>query len=223
MSLAAPSGARGLWGTSPMDSEACALQDEAMDDEATTAATEIPPPPPDPAPGPLPAPSLHRSRSHRVVAGVARGIADRFGVAPRVVRAGFIVLVFATGCRSPSLSSWLAADPRRGDRQVGPRALVADRHVPRPRGGTNRDRAGGPSRLDGDRPRRPGRRGGVGGMRGASLSVEPIAVGCRRGTDGGHLRHRWITNGDLSSGNRRYPLRLRRLRSRESRRRCWGA
>ncbi len=81
-------------------------------------ATEIPPPPPDPAPGPLPAPSLHRSRSHRVVAGVARGIAERYGVAPWVVRTGFIALCFCGRRRSPPLSGWLAADPRGRHRQV---------------------------------------------------------------------------------------------------------
>ncbi len=102
-----------------MDSEACALQDEAMDDEATTTATEIPPPPPDPATGPMPAPSLHRSRSHRVVAGVARGIADRFGVAPWVVRAGFIVLVFAAGVGALLyLAGWLLIPEEGTDRSV---------------------------------------------------------------------------------------------------------
>ena len=90
-----------------------------MDDEATTTATEIPPPPPDPAIGPVPAPSLHRSRSHRVVAGVARGIADRFGVAPWVVRAGFIVLVFAAGVGALLyLAGWLLIPEEGTDRSV---------------------------------------------------------------------------------------------------------
>jgi phage shock protein PspC (stress-responsive transcriptional regulator) len=90
-----------------------------MDDEATTTATEIPPPPPDPATGPVLGPSLHRSISHRVVAGVARGISDRFGVAPWVVRAGFIVLIFAAGVGALLyLAGWLLIPEEGTDRSV---------------------------------------------------------------------------------------------------------
>jgi phage shock protein PspC (stress-responsive transcriptional regulator) len=90
-----------------------------MEDEATTTATEIPPPPRDTATGPMPTPSLHRSRSNRVVAGVARGIADRFGVAPWVVRAGFIVLVFAAGVGALLyLAGWLLIPEEGTDRSV---------------------------------------------------------------------------------------------------------
>ena len=77
----------------------------------------MPPLPPDPAPGPLPAPSLHRSRSHRVVAGVARGIADRFGVAPGW-SCGFIVLVFAGVGALLYLAGWLLIPEERTDRSV---------------------------------------------------------------------------------------------------------
>ena len=89
-----------------------------MNDEATTTTADLPPPPP-PPPGPAPAPSLHRSRSHRVVAGVAGGIAERYGVALWVVRAGFIALCFAGGVGALLyLAGWLLIPEEGTDRSV---------------------------------------------------------------------------------------------------------
>ncbi len=68
---------------------------------------------------PAPAPSLHRSRSHRVVAGVAGGIAERFGVALWVVRAGFIALCFAGGVGVLLyLAGWLLIPEEGADKSV---------------------------------------------------------------------------------------------------------
>ena len=45
----------------------------------------------------VPRPSLHRSRSDRVVGGVAAGIGGHLGIDPLVVRIAFVVLAFAAG------------------------------------------------------------------------------------------------------------------------------
>ena len=49
------------------------------------------------APAADPRPGLRRSRRHRLVAGVAGGLAARLGVDPVVTRAAFVVLTFAGG------------------------------------------------------------------------------------------------------------------------------
>lgn len=53
--------------------------------------------PPQPDPGPAPRPRLRRSRSRRMLAGVARGISDRYGVDVGLVRVAFVVLACAWG------------------------------------------------------------------------------------------------------------------------------
>ncbi len=123
--------------------------------------------------------------------------------------------------RSPSLSGRLAADSRGGDRQVGPRDLVAGRYFTRPRGGAHRDRPGGPPRLDGDRPRRIGRRSRVGGVRDPPLPARPVAIGRPARRDNSRstppMDHRWRS----SSGNLQCRLRRHLLQGQESRRRSW--
>ena len=66
----------------------------------TATETPVPPPPaPElpPAPEPPPAPQLLRSRSRRMIAGVAGGIANRYDVDVSLVRVAFVVLAFLWG------------------------------------------------------------------------------------------------------------------------------
>ena len=73
---------------------------------------------------------FHRSRTDRVIAGVAAGIAERLGIDPIVIRLAFIVLAFAGGFGViVYLVSWLiAAEPVDDEVQVpstGLRQIVA--------------------------------------------------------------------------------------------------
>jgi phage shock protein PspC (stress-responsive transcriptional regulator) len=84
------------------------------------------PGPAGPAPGPGPRPGtgrrLVRRSDDRVIAGVASGIADHLGIAPWVVRIGFIVLVFFGGLGALAyLLGWLLI-PAAGSGQ----SLAAD-------------------------------------------------------------------------------------------------
>jgi len=45
----------------------------------------------------MPEKQLVRSRSNKVIAGVAGGLADYFNVDPVIIRIGFLLLVFAAG------------------------------------------------------------------------------------------------------------------------------
>ena len=63
--------------------------------------TEIPPPPPPPSGEPVDAgpfyEGLRRSRSDRVIAGVAGGLGHHFGIDPVIVRIGFVLLTIFGG------------------------------------------------------------------------------------------------------------------------------
>jgi phage shock protein PspC (stress-responsive transcriptional regulator) len=77
-----------------------------------TATQALPPPPAPPGGAPPGAPGtvrrLTRRADHRVVAGVAGGLADYLGVEPWLVRIGFIVLVFFGGFGALAyLIAWL--------------------------------------------------------------------------------------------------------------------
>jgi phage shock protein PspC (stress-responsive transcriptional regulator) len=52
--------------------------------------------------------ALHRGGPHRILAGVAVGLADYFDVDPTLVRVGFVVLTFLGGLAIPLyLAGWL--------------------------------------------------------------------------------------------------------------------
>ena len=74
------------------------MSDVPPTDETTT---ETPPPPPPPSGDPVdPGPfyeGLRRSRSDRVVAGVAGGLGHHFGIDPVIVRIGFVLLTLFGG------------------------------------------------------------------------------------------------------------------------------
>jgi signal transduction histidine kinase/phage shock protein PspC (stress-responsive transcriptional regulator) len=74
-------------------------------------------------------PSLRRSRSNRVIAGVAAGVGEHLGIDPLVVRIGFVLLTFAAGFGLVTyLLLWLLARPEPPD-AVPP---TARRKLPRP-------------------------------------------------------------------------------------------
>ncbi len=59
-------------------------------------------------PPPTPVERLHRCRDHRIVAGVAAGLADYLGVDTTLVRIGFVVLALLGGLAVPLyLAGWL--------------------------------------------------------------------------------------------------------------------
>ncbi len=71
-----------------------------MSDIPPTDDTTIPPPPPPPGAEPVDPPfseGLRRSRSDRVVAGVAGGLGHHFGIDPVIIRIGFVLLTIFGG------------------------------------------------------------------------------------------------------------------------------
>ena len=74
-------------------------------------------------------PSLRRSRSNRVIAGVAAGVGQHLGIDPLAVRVAFVLLTFAAGFGLVTyLLLWLLARPEPLDAV----AVTARRSLPRP-------------------------------------------------------------------------------------------
>jgi signal transduction histidine kinase len=74
-------------------------------------------------------PSLRRSRSNRVIAGVAAGVGQHLGIDPLAVRVAFVLLTFAGGFGLVTyLLLWLLARPEPLDAV----AVTARRPLPRP-------------------------------------------------------------------------------------------
>ncbi|HLA65182.1 MAG TPA: PspC domain-containing protein, partial [Candidatus Saccharimonadales bacterium] len=72
-----------------------------------------------------PRPRLERSRSDRVIAGVAAGIGQHLGIEPLVVRLAFVALSFAFGFGIVVyLLAWLLAPQEAADAAARPRARI---------------------------------------------------------------------------------------------------
>ncbi|MGH9081289.1 MAG: PspC domain-containing protein [Acidimicrobiales bacterium] len=70
---------------------------------------------------------LHRSRDHRMLAGVADGLADYFDIDTTLVRVGFVALALCGGLAVPLyLAGWLLIPEEGFDRSVAEDLL--DRH-----------------------------------------------------------------------------------------------
>ncbi len=66
-----------------------------------------------------PTPRLHRDADHRMLAGVAAGLADYFDVDPTLVRVGFVALTLMGGLAVPLyLAGWLLIPEEGADESV---------------------------------------------------------------------------------------------------------
>ncbi len=75
-----------------------------------------------------PADRLHRSRDHRMLAGVADGLADYFDVDTTLVRVGFVALALFGGVGVPLyLAGWLLIPDEGSDRSVAEDLLGRER------------------------------------------------------------------------------------------------
>jgi phage shock protein PspC (stress-responsive transcriptional regulator) len=71
---------------------------------------------------------LHRPRAHRMVAGVAVGMADYFDIDPMLVRMGFVVLTLLGGLALPLyLAGWLLIPEEGADYSVAEELLARER------------------------------------------------------------------------------------------------
>jgi phage shock protein PspC (stress-responsive transcriptional regulator) len=71
---------------------------------------------------------LHRPRAHRMVAGVAAGMADYFDIDPMLVRMGFVVLTLIGGLALPLyLAGWLLIPEEGADYSVAEELLARER------------------------------------------------------------------------------------------------
>jgi phage shock protein C len=83
--------------------------------------------------GPMSAPAepverLHRVAHHRMVAGVAGGLADYFDVDATIVRIGFVALAFLGGLAVPLyLAGWLLIPAEGADHSVAEELLERER------------------------------------------------------------------------------------------------
>ena len=71
---------------------------------------------------------LHRGGEHRMLAGVAVGLADYFDVDPTLVRIGFVALTFLGGLAVPLyLAGWLLIPEEGSDTSVAEDLLARER------------------------------------------------------------------------------------------------
>jgi phage shock protein PspC (stress-responsive transcriptional regulator) len=71
---------------------------------------------------------LHRGGAHRMLAGVAVGLADYFDIDPTLVRAGFVVLSFLGGLAVPLyLAGWLLIPEQGAEQSVAEELLARER------------------------------------------------------------------------------------------------
>ena len=72
---------------------------------------------------------LHRVADHRMVAGVAGGLADYFDVDPTIVRIGFVALAFLGGLAVPLyLAGWLLIPEEGSEESVAEELLERERN-----------------------------------------------------------------------------------------------
>ncbi len=105
---------------------------EANAERTETSTDAAPPEPAGPAAGSPRAHSgpdrLHRSRDHRMLAGVADGLADYFDIDTTLVRVGFVALALFGGLAVPLyLAGWLLIPEEGSDRSVAEELLGRDR------------------------------------------------------------------------------------------------
>jgi phage shock protein PspC (stress-responsive transcriptional regulator) len=90
------------------------------DHDAPSDETPTPPPPAED--------HLQRSSAHRMLAGVAGGLADYFDVDPTLVRVGFVVLSFLGGLAVPLyVAGWLLIPAEGADLSVAEELLARER------------------------------------------------------------------------------------------------
>jgi phage shock protein PspC (stress-responsive transcriptional regulator) len=71
---------------------------------------------------------LHRGGEHRMLAGVAVGLADYFDIDPTLVRIGFVALTFLGGLAVPLyLAGWLLIPEEGSDTSVAEDLLARER------------------------------------------------------------------------------------------------
>jgi phage shock protein PspC (stress-responsive transcriptional regulator) len=71
---------------------------------------------------------LHRGGEHRMLAGVAVGLADYFDIDPTLVRIGFVALTFLGGLAVPLyLAGWLLIPEEGTDTSVAEDLLARER------------------------------------------------------------------------------------------------
>ena len=71
---------------------------------------------------------LHRGAEHRMLAGVAVGLADYFDIDPTLVRIGFVALTFLGGLAVPLyLAGWLLIPEEGSDTSVAEDLLARER------------------------------------------------------------------------------------------------
>jgi phage shock protein PspC (stress-responsive transcriptional regulator) len=81
------------------------------------------------APPDEPVERLHRVAHHRMVAGVAGGLADYFDVDPTIVRVGFVALAFLGGLAVPLyLAGWLLIPEEGSEESVAEELLARERN-----------------------------------------------------------------------------------------------
>ena len=99
------------------------------------ATTTAPPPPPPPRPpqssgpqGPHHDDRLRRGGEHRMLAGVAAGLAEYFDVDPTLVRVGFVALSLLGGIAVPLyLAGWLLIPDEDAEFSVAEELLARER------------------------------------------------------------------------------------------------
>lgn len=95
-------------------------QPDTTDHDEPDDETLTPPPPTED--------HLQRSSEHRMLAGVAGGLADYFDVDPTLVRVGFVVLSFLGGLAVPLyLAGWLLIPAEGADLSVAEELLARER------------------------------------------------------------------------------------------------
>jgi len=108
-------------------------QARGMDTEPNTSTF---PEAPDGAPGPTyttvtddsPEERLHRAGEHRMLAGVAGGLADYFDVDPTMVRIGFVALAFLGGLAVPLyLAGWLLIPDEGAEESLAEELIARER------------------------------------------------------------------------------------------------
>ena len=104
-----------------------------MPQMGTTTTTAPPPPPPPPPPTSEPRvprhdDSLRRGGEHRMLAGVAAGLAEYFDVDPTLVRVGFVALSLLGGIAVPLyLAGWLLIPDKGAEFSVAEELLARER------------------------------------------------------------------------------------------------
>ena len=108
--------------TEPLPPSPGAAPTAPLPPPGTTATQTLPPPPaaaPGVAPGPRAGRRLTRRTDHRIIAGVAGGIADYLGLEPWLVRIAFVVLVPFGGFGALAyLIAWLLVPPAGTDQSL---------------------------------------------------------------------------------------------------------